>query len=117
MQPLAWIHIAGTVIAVVSTFAIIATLATIGAALARRWALARRCGIAAVVAIAGLVLTFGLLLCAVMSLGTGPAAESKATVLARGISDGMNVAAILLGLALIAIPGWWIATRRARKRE
>ena len=117
MQPLDWIQIAGSVIAIVSTIAIIAILAAVGAALARQWALFRRCGIAAVVAIAGLVLTFGLLLSAIVSLGTDPTAASKATVLARGISEGMKGSLIVFALALIAIPAWWIATRRARKRE
>jgi hypothetical protein len=117
VQPLTWIQIAGTAIAIISTAAIIATLAAVGAALARNWLLFKKCGIAAVVAIAGLILTFGLLLSAIASLDPDTAGKSRAAVLARGISEGMNASLVLLALGLVVTSAWWIAKRRARKRE
>lgn len=115
MQPLTWIQIAGSVIAIIATAAFISTLVAVGAALARNWVLLKKCGIAAVVAIAGLILTFGLLLSAIASLDPDTARESKAAVLARGMSQGMQASIALLALGLVVMSGWWIAKRRARK--
>lgn len=108
------LQLAASLLVIIVAFAAVSVLAAIGAALMRNWVIFRKCALAAALAALGLIPTVGLFVFVARTLDGDADSASKATLLARGISDGMNIVAIALAILLVGIPCWLLAKRRAR---
>jgi hypothetical protein len=113
------ITLGASLLVVVVVLAFLAVLAALGSAVVRRWDLCRKFAAVAVLAFVGAVSVCGLLVWGVLRFGAGSlgddSASSKASMLARGIAEGMNIAAILVLMLLIATPIVIVKRRRVRK--
>lgn len=108
------ISVAAGLFVLLIAFGAIAIVAAAIAAVLRRWAIFRKLAAAIALAIAGLIPVWGLVFFGAMSLGD-TSAESKATMLARGISEGMNAGVYATIALLLALPVWALVKRRVRK--
>ena len=88
--------------------------AAVGAAFLRKWRLARALARGAVLSALVMIPVGIAILVAAFSKFANADASSKATHLARGISESMNVGALILPALLLGVPAWIIAARRLR---
>ena len=96
------------------------SLVSVGFAIARRWSAARRFGRISFLGALALVFAALPLIFVLLLLGVGHRAstESKATLLARGISDTINLMVIIFPTLVIGALTWpigaFVERRRAR---
>jgi len=88
------------------------SLLSIGAALAGRWKLGKRAARTAV----GSVLAYPVLIVLAFGNVADADASSKATMLAKGLSEAMNCGALAVLAAIAAAVVWIAAARRERKQ-
>src|SRR5690349_3537029 len=98
----------------IAGLAIAAGVAGVALAITRQWSLAREMG--RLSTLTALVLVPGVVAALLLGFGAvaDAAAASKATLLAKTISESMNCAGLIFPSLLLGAPVWAIASQRLR---